>query len=350
MSWDNVKGVSAAKIWIDNPDTTQAYLFANGNHQVKLTVGISFVPVTASDPSGPTEDEVKAVLTLIDYQTGAGLSHLKDGNKGEYTYIYQPNLPAEVKSIAASDSIVYQYEFDYYISSDSTINKDYASEQVALLISPPNIVPYSTDSSSKSQSYVAVTVYPPKKYGMSDSNMTPIRLLLKDDNPKSQVTSYDPNTYSVNLDTTVCKIHSLRIDDAYFRLLSISDQNDVTSDYCYYRDGTYENVDAASTQGYFMHDSYLPIGNKLNQGHISFSAHLYVNLDSNENIFSFTVNVNQEPNEIIVVSYSGHAEFINGDFENKHDTLSFTSLDQFGNPIKIELGDDDKEPAIISIN
>ena len=354
MSWNNVKGVSSAQIWTHNPDMTHAYLFANGNHQVKLTIGISLTLNEATQP-GPTEDEVKTALSLINFETGAGLSFLKTGNKGGYAYVYQPNTPEKVKSIeATSNSSAYQYEFDYYVSSDSTLNANYASEIVALMLSyidaSGNKIEYYTASGSKSQSYVTVTVYPPKKYGTENSNMTLIRLILKDDKLKPQAESYDPNTYSVNLDSAEFETHSLRIDDPYFRLIAISDQSDVTSDYGYYRDGTHENVDAASTQGYFMHDYYLPTGNNLNQGSISFSAHLYVNLNSSANIFSFTVDVHQEPNEIILVSYSGHVEFINGNFENNHNTFLFTALDQFGNPINIDLGADADGPKINSIN
>lgn len=168
MSWDNVKGVSSAQIWTDNPDMTQAYLFANGNHQVKLTVGLSFTLSNATQP-GPTEDEVKAALTLIDYETAAELSHLKIGEKGGYAYVYQPNSPTAIKSLPVRDASnlgAYQYELDYYLSSDSTFNSNYASEKVALLLtytgSTGTEIDYRTSSGSKSQSYVAVTVYPPK--------------------------------------------------------------------------------------------------------------------------------------------------------------------------------------------
>ncbi len=327
MSWDNVKGVSAAKIWIDNPDTTQAYLFANGNHQVKLTVGISFVPVTASDPSGPTEDEVKAALTLIDYQTGAGLSHLKEGDKGEYTYIYQPNLPVEVKSIAASDSIVYQYEFDYYISSDSTINNNYASEQVALLISPPNIVPYSTDSSSKSQSYVAVTVYPPKKYGIAGSESTPIVISKKDD--KSEYS----NNSSYGQSNEVVSAHSLRIDDSYLRLIKLDSSDAVKSPNSFTRHAKDISKKGA---GYYpvwqTYEAYLLSENKINQGSVSYDTNLSVNYSDQYAFFSVTAKVHQESHEIMFIHFSCDIEDPNeAGFKDKVNTISLSGFDQFGN-------------------
>jgi len=338
MSWDNVKGVSAAQIWTDNPDMTQAYLFANGNHQVKLTVGLSLTLSDATQP-GPTEDEVKAALTLVDYETGAGVRFIKTGAKGGYDYVYQPNMPATINVLSASDTSnpgAYQYELDYYVSSDSTINANYASEKVALFLSYINSsgaeVDYNTASGSKSQNYVAVTVYPPKKYGTSDSSSTPVIIKLKDDEPEYKISNHPSGTLEIN-DSNV-SIYSLLIDDGNFRIISYLGSSSI---YPFHTDSDLVQQDGDQWQ-YTATENYLIPDNKLNEGSTTYSSQLqFVYNKSQGNIFTIDVNVSQEPNEIIFIKVWSKFFIVNETFSDNDGTSSFSAYDQFGNIINIEV-------------
>jgi len=353
MSWDNVKGVSAAQIWTDNPDTTQAYLFANGNHQVKLTVGLSLVLANTTQP-GPTEDEVKAALSLIDFDTGAGMSYLKTGDKGSYSYVYLPTMAMEVNPPPVSDANntgAYQYEVDYYISSDSTINADYSSETVALLLSYTDVnnkeIEYYTASGSKSQSFVAVTVYPPKKYGMSDPSqgqgITSVVFNTLDDKP-----NYTADTSSF-VDTFIVhsvQVYGLAIDDSYFRFISYQAPNTRLSP-AQFRQIIESNYSAGNTSGYKLSQGFLLEDNDVKSMGKSYNALVGV-MDADTET--------GEPNgaivelDVIVYQQSGQIIFINFDvdvswFDNYGDTLfkesasaKLTAFDQFGNPAYIEVG------------
>ena len=337
MSWDNVLGVNSAKIWTDNPDMAQAYLFANGNHQVKLTVGISFV-LDDSSQAGPTEDEVKAALSVIDFDTGASLSHLKTGDKGDYSYVYLPNMPMAIQAVEASDAGGYQYQFDYYLSSDSTINANYASEKVALFLSYTDVngnkIEYNTASGSKSQSYVSITVYPPKKYGTSGSPSTPIIIVLKDDQIPYR---YD---YPHRIDDLAVTAWNLRIDDSYFRIVKFQAASGTQSNEPFYRHG--KNVapgGIAYDEDWETLEGFIPIENKVNQGCISYESSLpIVYSDSNKYFFKITVTVQQEANEIIFIHF--YAVILPSGtpgFDNKTDTVSLYAYDQFGNKFNIEI-------------
>lgn len=337
MSWNNVKGVSSAQIWTDNPDMTQAYLFANGNHQVKLTIGISLTLNEAAQP-GPTEDEVKTALSLINFETGAGLSFLKTGNKGGYAYVYQPNTPEKVKSIeATSDSSAYQYEFDYYLSSDSTINANYASEIVALMLSytdaSGNKIEYYTASGSKSQSYVAITIYPPKKYGIADSASTPVIISKKDDK-----LTYTNTSGEIPSNETV-SAWSLKIDNGYFRIVSLKSSTSVRSPNPFTRHATDVSKSGA---GYYpiwrTYEAFLPSENRVNQGSTSYDTNLSITYsDYDYTYLTLTAKVYQEPNEIIFIHFSGDIDDSGSSsgFINDIGTASLCVVDQFGNESNI---------------
>jgi len=350
MSWDNVEGVSSVQIWTDNPDMTQAYLFANGNHQVKLTIGVSL----SLSGEGPTYEEVKTALSLIDFETGAGISHLKTGDKGEYAYVYQPNEVSSVKVLDtdASGTGAYQYEVDYYLSSDSTINENYASEKVALLLTyidgNGNKIDYQTASGSKSQSYVAVTVYPPKKYGTSDSASTPVIITLKDDKPKYQVTNKTQNIDEI--EDSSAEIYSLRIDDNYFRIINFVTSNDIPSNHPFYIDGSSAGQESVGHYRYAANEAYIPTDNKINQGYVSYNTVL--NFDYNGDggsLITVSVTVTQEPNELILIKLWGDILFSDETFSNKKSTASFSVVDQFGNLLNIEVGMTDGQFNINSI-
>lgn len=346
MSWDNVKGVSSASIWTDNPDMTQAYLFANGTHQVKLTIGVSL----SLSGEGPTEEEVKTALTLIDFETGEELSHLKAGDQGKYLSVYQPNMPAVVKAIETSSSGTYQYEFDYYLSSDSIINANYASEKVALLLSyidhNGNKIDYQTASGSKSQSYVAVTVYPPKKYGTSDSSSTPVIIKLKNDKPEYKISNHPNNT--VIHDSSV-QIYSLIIDDSYFRLISYEASSDILSIYPFYSYGDMDEMEGDSAE-YKANESYFIPENKLNQGRGSYVTQLqFIYNQSKGNVFTIQITTNQEQNELIFINVWSYFYLGDASYSSNTGSASFSAFDQFGNQLEIEVTYKDSELKITNI-
>ncbi|WP_312212244.1 hypothetical protein [Pseudescherichia sp.] len=349
MSWNNVTGVSSATIWTDNPDTTQAYLFANGNHQVKLTVRLVFTVVDANQP-GPTQDECKAAVSLVDYQTGFELSFLKAGDKGEYTSVYQENMPTAVKplpevddqtvSVAKSGS----YEFDFYVSSDSSINANYASESIALLVtytdSSGTEKTYDTTPAGK-PSYVSVKVYPPKKYGMPNSNITPIIFKTLDDTPK-YTTSEGTGVYSVSVKKLT--IYSLRIDDSYFRLTSFQAPNTRLSP-VQFRQIIESNYSAGNTYGYVLSQGFLLEENNLKGENKSYTASVNVMEEHSGNpngaVVSFSVDVYQQPYEIIFINFEADVSWEknadNALFKSS-DSAKFTVYDQFGNPANVEVG------------
>ena len=342
MSWDNVTSVYSVKIWTDNPDTTQAYLFANGNHQVKLTIRLVFNIIDANQP-GPTQDECKAAVSLVDYQTGADLSFLKVGDKGAYTYVYQENRPAEVKPLPEEDNPTAtspksgSYEFDLYVSSDSTINANYAAEKVALFISfidaSGTEITTNTTSTGK-PSYVSVNVYPPKKYGKSGSASTPVVIKLKDDKLSY---NYD---YSHSVDDLTVSAWSLRIDDSYFRIVNFQAASGVQSNEPFYRHG--DNVAAggiAYDEDWETKETFVPTENKVNQGHLAYDSTLEIIYDdAGKYFFKITVTVHQEANEIIFINfYAVIKPPSDSGFDNKTDTASLSAYDQFGNKFTVEV-------------
>jgi len=349
MSWDNVKGVSAAQIWTDNPNMTQAYLFANGNHQVKMTIGLTLTLSNSSQP-GPTDDEVKAALSLIDFETGADISYLKIGDKGQYGYVYQPNMPMEIKDLpvsSASNPGAYQYELDYYLSSDETVNASYASETVALLLSYIDVngkkIDYQTGSGSRSQSSVAVTVYPPKKYGMPDSAMTAVVFNTLNDKP-----NYTTETSSF-IDTFIVhsvQVYGLAIDDSYFRFIGYQSPNTRLSP-AQFRQIIESDYSAGDTPGYKLSQGFLLEDNDVKSMGRSYSANVAVmdkdpdTGEPNGEIACLDVTVYQQVGQIIFINFDVDVSWYN----NYGDTLfkesasaKLTAFDQFGNPAYIEVG------------
>lgn len=339
MSWDNVTGVSTAYIWTDNPDMTQAYLFANGNHQVKVTVGVSF----NLQGEGPTEDEVKAAISLLNYNTGAEISHLKPVGQGEYLSVYLPNMPEQPKAMADSSGKAYQYEFDYYLSSDSDINSGFSSEQVAVLISYTNAdgkSEYSTASDSSRQSYVAVAVYPPKKYGMLNSGMTPVSLEVKNDN--FQVTIETISSYLNHFYEPTAKLYNLRIDDSYFRLIKFIASNTPLIPSAFMQHIVNDNTDKTDKDAhdYTVSHSFLPQENPVYSDYIDYQSKLkLVNADGVD-LIDYTANFEQGGGEVLFAQITQRLDYhVNSDsigpMSNAGGQATLTAYDQFGNPVNI---------------
>ncbi|WP_312268250.1 hypothetical protein [Pseudescherichia sp.] len=356
MSWDNVKGVSAAQIWTDNPDITQAYLFANGNHQVKLTVGLSLSLANATQP-GPTEDEVKAALSLIDFDTGAGLSHLKTDDKGSYSYVYLPTMAREVNPPPVSDANntgAYQYEVDYYISSDSTINADYASEKVALLLSYTDVnnkeIEYYTASGSKSQSYVAVTVYSPKRYGMVGSTMTPVIFEILNDQLKidqTQVSGWVNHLYEPS-----AILYGIRIDDSYFRFSQFKVSNTALAPNAFIQH-IITNFSDNNDYSYVFAHNFLPQENKLYFGG-DYDATMNIMSSDSWVLVGYKSKFTQQPGQILIGRIYNELIYAMGGpgpIASSNNSARITAYDQFGNAVYIAVdGQGDGYPALTSVS
>jgi len=349
MSWDNVEGVSSVQIWTDNPDMTQAYLFANGNHQVKLTIGVSL----SLSGEGPTYEEVKTALSLIDFETGAGISHLKTGDKGEYAYVYQPNEVSSVKVLDtdASGTGAYQYEVDYYLSSDSTINENYASEKVALLLTyidgNGNKIDYQTASGSKSQSYVAVTVSPPKKYGMDGTETTQLIIPLKDDKPHYTIPTEDQSIDGI--ESSSGNIYSLRIDDGYYRIIAAQIPSPPNAHGPFYNKS---QLTGENSLEYFitLNNFFLP-NCTLNKGTQKYNIEVDAIKDSStDTLLAVNFDGYQEPNELILIHFSSDIIVDNDKITNNEGSVSLTIFDQFGNEINATVGVSSNKLILKSVN
>jgi hypothetical protein len=125
-------GISKFQIWTEacasSTDGSEAWLFVNGRHQVKVTVGLS---LAKNDDKGdlPSFDEVKNALALITNQNGNDLKYLTEGNAGAYTEVYEPNH-ANFQSMLKSAN--FDYEVEYYLSCDVAKNPNLASEEVSV--------------------------------------------------------------------------------------------------------------------------------------------------------------------------------------------------------------------------
>ena len=356
MSWDNVKGVSVAQIWTDNPDMTQVYLFANGNHQVKLTVGLSFTLSNTTQP-GPTADEVKAALSLVDYETGAGVRFVKTGAKGSYDYVYQPNMPETINILSASDTSnpgAYQYELDYYVSSDSTINANYASEKVALYLSYINSsgtkVDYYTSSGSKSQSYVTVTVYPPKTYGMADSAIMLVIFTTIDDQfqiDKTQVSGWVNHLYAPTV-----TLYGIRIDDGYFRFSKFKVDNSLQAPNAFIQH-TVSNSSDNNDYNYVFAHSFLPQESHLYSDE-KYDASMNIMSEDNWTLVEYTGHFNQQSGEILIARIKNEVIYTKGGpgaIADSKNIATITAYDQFGNEVNIVVdGNGDGYPELASVN
>ncbi|WP_124966083.1 hypothetical protein [Trabulsiella odontotermitis] len=131
MSWNDVSGVSKFQIWTEpcasSTDGSEAWLFVNGRHQIKVTVGIS-LGLNYDGTELPSVDEVKNALTLVSNKDGGSIKYLVAGNAGSYCEVYEPNHSALQANLKANN---FQYTFEYYFSSNTAKNPNIASEEIS---------------------------------------------------------------------------------------------------------------------------------------------------------------------------------------------------------------------------
>jgi hypothetical protein len=245
-------------------------------------------------------------------------------------------------AVTASSDIAYQYEFDYYLSSDSTINANYSSEKVALLLSYTNSsgtkVTYSTASGSKSQSSVAVTVYPPKRYGMSGGSMTPIIFSTVDDQPAFRQITYNTvvnHTYSAN-----AIIYGLRIDDTYFRFTKYQTVNTPQSPtpFLQYTDN---NLSDNDNYLYYVAHSFLASENNLTTTGTNYTSKLDFITANNYFLIEYGVDVHQQTGQIMFIRFYVGLRYTNynndGPIANSGGEAKLTVFDQFGNSASVDV-------------
>ncbi|ECO2450627.1 hypothetical protein FY203_22140, partial [Salmonella enterica] len=179
MSWENVAGLSKIQIWAEScssSDGDEAFLFVNDNHQILITVGVSLALYETSK-AGPTLEEVKSAISLIDNSDGDALKFLVEGDAGDYISVYDPSH-VNAQKINNSN---FQYQFKYYLSSNKTINPNVSSEEVSAKISYKNsdgsfIYDMSSQGDYSIKDYVKVTMFAEKEYGLKGSGKTTVTL------------------------------------------------------------------------------------------------------------------------------------------------------------------------------
>ncbi len=184
MSWDNVSGISSIQFFAGTGENTSASLFLNGQHQIPLTVYISFSLTGAG--SGPTQDEVNKAITLIDDKSEKPLS-TSDGDSATplisstvanaYTVYYGSGVGKPVVQDDPSSFMV-----SFYVRGSSTATPTDAPT-IALEIKYLDI-DYKTSSISSGaiKTKVTIDLLSSKDYSKkSDANSdTPILLTTVD--------------------------------------------------------------------------------------------------------------------------------------------------------------------------
>lgn len=221
MSWENVAGISKFQIWAESSSSSEgdeAFLFVNGNHQVQITVGLS-LSLWDTATAGPTQEEVKSALTLVNNNDGGSLNHLVTGSKGNYVSVYDPSH-VDATRVTETD---FQYEINYYLSSNTTINPNIASEEVSVKITYTNsdgtfITDMSQQGEGSVKDYVKVTCHTEKKYGLSGSNKTEI--ILSEDTNSPEHTFKQSCDYKT--DDATLWLYRLVINDSYFKIVDVN--------------------------------------------------------------------------------------------------------------------------------
>ena len=195
----------------------------------------------------------------------------------------------------------------------------------------------------RSQSSVAVTVYPPKKYGMPDSAMTAVVFNTLNDKP-----NYTTETSSF-IDTFIVhsvQVYGLAIDDSYFRFIGYQSPNTRLSP-AQFRQIIESDYSAGDTPGYKLSQGFLLEDNDVKSMGRSYSANVAVmdkdpdTGEPNGEIACLDVTVYQQVGQIIFINFDVDVSWYN----NYGDTLfkesasaKLTAFDQFGNPAYIEVG------------
>ncbi|WP_253380746.1 hypothetical protein [unidentified bacterial endosymbiont] len=353
MSWNNVSGVSKFNLWAESNSTSEgddANLYVNDRHQVKITVGLSFALLDPS-VSGPSDDEVRKGLSLINNNDGGELQHLIIRDKGDYTAIYEPGQVTKKTDVKGSD---YQHEIVFYLASNKTVNPDIASEEVSvrLTYTDANGDTYTDDMSAQGQyyekDYVKVTCYAQKKYTTSDFSLS-----------KEEINAtWHPNSGDHTTDYTTYLLR-LKMSGDYYRIQAMSmenaSQSEVNINYDHCIGWMAEKTSAVmwdSCSDCFAITSHTGIGKQ------TYAYDLYAYYNTNPGSYSgnsvgyHSVTIDQGDNEFIFIStyITYKAKIASDSYLEYH---YFDTYDQFGNfcVIRMLLDSTDKQvfPSISNV-
>ncbi|WP_312454187.1 hypothetical protein [Pseudescherichia sp.] len=338
MSWDNVSDIKNIKIWTDYSDSTQGHLFVNDNHQLKLNVGISFTLKNATT-EGPTEDEVYSALSLIDNQDSGPLKYLTVVTENTYTAVYDP-YHAESVTTDGTDDVddgLYDFLFTYNVSSPTSLNAECYFESVALKLeytvtnsdgtTSQVIKETSVKGNYYTKTYVSVTCYPAKLYGMEGQNRTSLKSV------KTVVSgaTYHNGNYDNSGDTSYSV--AISIDDSYFKLFYLNGAQE--PDALTTLQPLYINHDYDSPMWDKIYNSFFP---NIQCGEKSYTiiAEVRSNLsyDTYPKIFDANIPINQKEGQIIFAAVQTDVKSTGYNW-NSNTYQYLRAYDQFGNSMYI---------------
>ena len=355
MSWDNVSDIKNIKIWTDYNDSTQGHLFVNDNHQLKLNVGISFT-LNSGTTEGPTENEVKSALSLINNQDSGPLKYLSVVEEGSYTAVYDPYHVSTSPSDDTSNTGdgVYDFIFTYYVTSPSSINAETYAESVALKL----VYPYTDakgdttevvkETSAKgnyyTKTYVSVSCYPSMLYGSSNQNRIAIKIKKTEIDADDYKHTVQYDDYSI--------IHffnmPIYLDDSYFKIYKFDGGTDTVSVQPYRP--IYIGIISDGAMWDYVYNTYFP---NINVGEIEYVIDVDIrsnpDYENYEPIVTERVTVKQNENEIMFIFGYIDAKTTNKNDEiNNHQDLRI--YDQFGNTSNVIVSYNNDGPYIKSVS
>lgn len=356
MSWNNVLGISKFQIWAESSfsstDGSETYLFVNGRHQVKVTVGISLA-LDEYNPVGPTSDEVKKALKLINNQNGGNITRLTQGNKGVYVQAYDPNHSTYQSVLKSSN---FQYEFEFWLSSNTSINPAKASEEISASLSYTDshgkliVNDLSTNGDYYQKAFVKVHCMPAK------DNSSIIELAKDSGRPAMNVASC-----SWEYDYVFGRIHRLRMKDSYFYIndydfTSNTWRKSAAGSYCLAMKTDQSHINPKwqyNTHVYFP-THYLGMG----KTSFNYTGHQYKNTNLDDSSFYSIVQFpafTQDAHELVFASTTVRIVKRDSTFASHcMDLAGFSVHDQFGNQNTVYLSfefleDEFLQPSINNI-
>jgi len=354
MSWNNVTGIKNIKIWTDYSDTTQGHLFVNDQHQLTLNVGVSF-NLNSQNPVGPTEDEVKSALSLINNQDSGPLKYLTQvESAGRFTNIYDPYFPEAVPTAYTDpvDDGIYDYQFTYIVTSPTSLNAETYSESVALKLeytitnsdgTTKEVIQETSATGNATKTAVAVICYSSILYGNNGENRKSLTF--------TSYTVADGDCWDVeghfNHSGDRFMVFPLTIDDPYFKL--------------FYFDGGAEPDSSIVHNPYFIRKEYSKVKwdhiynsffPNIKCGEFDFDVKISVRSDLDDShavIVTENITVHQQENQITFLTGFSSAESLNH-AADVSDRVYLSVYDQFGNNAYVVVYAEEEKVTITSVS
>lgn len=216
MTWKNVSGISKFQLWTEacasSTDGSEAWLFVNGRHQIKVTVGLS-LSLYDGTTELPSWDEVKKALTLVNNKDGGSLKYLVSGGAGSYCHVYEPNHTSLQASMKKNN---FGYTFEYYYSSNTSKNPNIASEEISakLTYTDRNGKRIDNDMSANGDYYQKGFI----KVHCLSTRSNKHKLLQNNSQPSYNVFNFLGYKY----EDPFVNVYRMTIDDAYFKIYDFS--------------------------------------------------------------------------------------------------------------------------------